>query len=811
MPVAQEVSVTLYLEAVISIGSPRRCCLALLFLLWITPLQGFTSQPQPQSAKKPAGSPAQQVPQESQTSPYQELQKRVQAQHDAIQAGNPVTVETTSRALVAFALRGMAQIRALEAAWPQGIELYRQSLALEDDNATRLALAGVCISADRYDEGLVEVNKVLAAEPKNAEAWHTKGKILMAKEDYKGAAEATARSLELRRDANAQLLLALAYLNLKEKPKAEAIFKQMTQDYGDRAIWHVIIGGAYRETGYQFEAVEEFRRAIAMDNTVPHVHYFLGLTLMEINNNGTTPEIMKEYQEEVRQFPDDFFGNYGLGGLESRDGDLEHSNQHLLAASKADPNNPDPYMYLGLNAMKQRDNATAEAYLRKAVLLTGDNVSRNDYNIRRGYIGLARILASEGKKDEAQVYFDKAKALSDSEHRANEAAFSSYLTSKEDTGPAVVMSKPPPKPKVPTTNPADVDFTADIRVEQLGNTRLTPAQLEEAEKRVRALRSILGTGYDDWGTSEAKQGQFAMALSHFQDAEKWDDSTPGVMRNIGLAALKLGNNDEAARAFRVAVEKNPSDTSARAALAISLFSSHQYAEAAKAFSEVGDGVYRDPRMAYAWAFSLARINDPQKATEVLNKLTSQSLPKEMWMTAGDVYTQVDDYKDALRCFEQAIELDPTMDRAHHFAGVALIRLGRPSEAIPQFEAELKLSPDDPDTQYNLAYALLETSQKDQAMAILQKLIAAHPDHAQAQYEFGKELLNSGDKNEAIVHLEAAARLDPNVDYIHYQLQAAYRKAGRTSDADRELQLYKEIKAQQREKGTPQPQPKQQNN
>ncbi len=60
---------------------------------------------------------------------------------------------------------------------------------------------------------------------------------------------------------NAQLLLALAYLNLKDKPKAEAVFRQMLQDYGDRAIWHVIIGGAYRETGYQFEAVEEFRKA----------------------------------------------------------------------------------------------------------------------------------------------------------------------------------------------------------------------------------------------------------------------------------------------------------------------------------------------------------------------------------------------------------------------------------------------------------------------------------------------------------------------------------------------------------------------
>ena len=314
----------MYLEAVIFTGSPLRCCLAFLFLLWVTPLLGFNSQPQ--AARKAAPSPKEAPAPVSQTSPYEELQRRVQAQRDAIQAGNPATVETTSRALVAFALRGMAQIRTLEAAWPQAIELYRQSLALEDDNATRLALAGVYISADRYDEGLVEVNKVLAAEPKNPEAWHTKGRILMAKEDYKGAAEATARSLELHRDANAQLLLALAYLNLKEKPKAEAVFRQMTQDYGDRAIWHVIIGGAYRETGYQFEAVDEFRKAIAMDNTVPHVHYFLGLTLMEINNNGTTPEIMHEYQEEVRQFPDDFFGNYGLGDSSRGTATLENSN-----------------------------------------------------------------------------------------------------------------------------------------------------------------------------------------------------------------------------------------------------------------------------------------------------------------------------------------------------------------------------------------------------------------------------------------------------------------------------------------------------
>jgi hypothetical protein len=44
--------------------------------------------------------------------------------------------------------------------------------------------------------------------------------------------------------------------------------------------------------------------------------------------------------------------------------------------------------------------------------------------------------------------------------------------------------------------------------------------------------------------------------------------------------------------------------------------------------------------------------------------------------------------------------------------------------------------------------------------------------------------------------------------MHYQLQAAYRKQGRTAEADRELNIYKQLKADSRErvaaatKGTP---------
>jgi Flp pilus assembly protein TadD len=68
-------------------------------------------------------------------------------------------------------------------------------------------------------------------------------------------------------------------------------------------------------------------------------------------------------------------------------------------------------------------------------------------------------------------------------------------------------------------------------------------------------------------------------------------------------------------------------------------------------------------------------------------------------------------------------------------------------------------------------------------------------------EMGKVLLDRGEIAEAVTHLEAAARLSPQTDYVHYQLQAAYRKEGRTGDADRELELYKNLKAKQRQRAS----------
>lgn len=346
-----------------------------------------------------------------------------------------------------------------------------------------------------------------------------------------------------------------------------------------------------------------------------------------------------------------------------------------------------------------------------------------------------------------------------------------------------------------------VDPTVLPSTPELTKAKLTASEIQQGRAQEKRLRRVLSTAYNDWGTAEAHQEQFLSAMVHFQEAESWDASTPGLMRNIGLAASKVGDHREAVRALKIAVEKDPKDRGARSMLGVSLFALGDFAGAAKAFGQVGDSIQADPEMAYAWAFSLSRTNDLKQAKVVLDRMSSEPLPADMLILVGKLYNDVGDYMHALSCFQGAARQDATIKQAHGGAGVALIHLSRPAEAVPELEAELKVNPGDPDTQYQLAYALLQLSKTDQAIPILRTLIAAHPDHARARYQLGKALLDARQMDEAIQNLQAAAELDPERAYIHYQLQMAYRQTGNAEAADRELKLYQELKARDRQRIT----------
>jgi tetratricopeptide (TPR) repeat protein len=401
------------------------------------------------------------------------------------------------------------------------------------------------------------------------------------------------------------------------------------------------------------------------------------------------------------------------------------------------------------------DNAEAIAIERQALELDNSNIGRLD---------LARLLATAGKLAEAEQLVD-----------------------------AVLVSNPN-------------DLVARRLQSSLNRLSVRPAppvsETPANRKREGHLRRILAVAYNDWGTTQAKNGDYHGARGLFSEGEHWDPTAPGLMRNLGMAAFQLGDYARSASAFTAALEGEGGQSSVErekieVLLGLSQFLQKQYDPAAKAFGSAPDATFSDAHATYAWAFSLAHLNNPQQASSVLARLVTMPISPSERALACQVYDQIEAYEESVSCFKRVLQEDSNIARAHFELGAALIHLGLPAKAIPELRTEVASGDTQPEVAYYLAYALNETQGKEEAEQILRTVVEKQPNYTEAQYLLGKILLEKGDTKESIRHLEQAALMAPDEPFIHYQLQLAYKRDGREADATREMQIYSELKAKAR--------------
>ncbi len=731
-----------------------------------------------------------------------ELARRVKEADAARAGGNADAIDQANRRLAALALRELGQLRLLERAYPQAIELYRNSLELDDQPDTRIDLAIADLNANQLDEAVTQVNQALAANPDNVRANTVLGRTLMRKRQYPQAAEALSRAVQREPDIESLYSLGICLLASKDpqdKERAAGVFQKMVDVAGDSGSLHVLFGRAYRDAGDLPAAIRELERAVQLDPKTPHAHYFLGLARLSMNEWKPTPEAKAELLKEQQNFPHDFLANYMLGFLASEERQYDESDKYLKIAAEARPTWPEPWLYMGLNAYAQGDMKRAEETLRKAVELTGKDEARSNYQIRRAYVDLGRILSTSGRKDEAETYLVKARDLQNKTMAQTQqnVAQTAAAAGVGDSA-AIVALNPEAETEAAPLLPANTDPFARLDASTFARSNLTAKQRTAAESQESRLRLILGASLSDLATAEAVRGAYSVALAHFQQAEHWNPATPGLAKNLGLCAFKENDYPEAIRGLSRALEEKPADAPVRAMLGMAYFASDQFADASKTFEPLGPRGMQDPTVGYAWAASLARTGDLKKSSAVLLQFENAKIPNDTLLLVGQLWTEIGDYHRAVDVLHRAAESDPALLKAHYFTGLAYLRWEHWTEAANEFQAELALSPGDLDARYNLGFVDLQQAKVDDALAIFRAVIDANPSYANAQYQVGKILLDRGQLDEAIGHLEIAAHLIPQVDYVHYQLQAAYRKRSRTADADRELELYKQLKAKARE-------------
>jgi tetratricopeptide (TPR) repeat protein len=700
-------------------------------------------------------------------------------------AGDLEHAESEYRQVLTLALQRLGDLAAAEKGdSPEASHLLEEAVEGQPDYVeARVDLATVYFQQGKLDQAKAQASEAIKTDPRNARALHLRGNIAFAQGHFAEAAEDLHTAMGLQGDFETAYSLALAYLSLHKLAEATLLFDEVLNDMGSTPQLHVLLGRAYRETGYLEHAIREFKKAIELDPRYPRVHYYLALAYLAQGEKERFPEARALFEQELAINPKEFYSTYFLGIIHLEEREFPAAEDYLQRALRLQPDNPDPLLYLGQTYFETNHIQWALEALKRCVDLTTDP-TRNNYQISKAYSMMGQMLIKTGKQEEGEAELKRAQELRALAFQSDKEGQEARENGQHDLLPALRATAE--KPSFLENRPP-----------------LDAAELKQTQAVRAGVTQILGNAYNNLGVIRARQEQYAQAADYFQKAGQWTPTLPGLDRNWGLACFHARQFAQATAPLARQVAQQPGDAKARDALALSYFMANKYAEVIKTFRTDLSDLPDDPGVLYALGVSLVYKDDSASASRIFSRMLQQN-PNvaEVHVLLGRANADQNQYSPALSEFSRALEIDPKAEGAHFGRGMILLHEGKIDDAVREFRAEVDSHPADTEAKYHLAYSLLMQQQKDEAFAVLTDVVHDKPEYAEAQYQLGKLLLERGDVKAAIGKLETAVRLDPAKDYGYYQLSLAYRRDGRMEDANRVLETYQKLKA--KERGTNQP-------
>lgn len=720
-------------------------------------------------------------------SPQDALRQHSEAAEAQRRAGNFVVAEREYRAVLAEGYGKLGKVYAAEKKYPQAITaLESATLYRPDSQEVLIDLAIAYFDAEQYEKALEPLGKALSVNPQSAGARHMLGKsYFMLGEFGKSAAELQAALNITPNDSDIAYTLGLACLKQHRLAPAQQIYERMLRQLGDRPQLRIVFGRAYRETGFLSEAIEEFKRAIALDNHFPRAHYYLGLTyLLKEGSSGLTAA-EQEFKVELDFHPEEFYANYYLGiiHLESRKWDLAAGL--LEKAVLAQPTNPDPYFHLSQALLATRKYTEAIAALRKSIALN-PSLGHNNYQVATAHYRLGQALLKTGQHEAAQQELQVAADLKSKSFKLDKEKNDLYLNAATQTEQ---------KGKFPEMVSAE-----GVIAESNSPDARTTTELKSGEAY---YSEVIATAHNEIGLLLADRGDFKAATEQFGLAARWNPQLQGLNFNWGLAAFKAEQYKEAISPLENELNARPTNAQAKQLLGLSYFMLENYAKTSELLADVIAAGSGNVGVYYTLALALIKEGKSEKADQVIQQMVAiGGNTPQLHILFGQAYDEQGLTGKALEELQLALKLDSKTPMVHYYSGLIYIKAGKFDEAAREFDSELALNPNDVTAKYHLAFVLLANQKIERGIKVMKEVIQLKPDYAEAHYELGKVLLQQGAVREAVEQLEIAARLKPVESYVHYQLGRAYLAAGRKAEGEGQLEISKQLKEKERSQTTP---------
>src|SRR5690349_4363502 len=527
------------------------------------------------------------------------LAQRYEAAQALLRSGKLAEAETELKAILAAEYRGLTKTYVALMKHEAALEAAEAGANYQPTNSDLLLeLAMSYLEAAQFDKALDPLLKAAQLQPNNVDVHKTLGKTYFALADYEKSASALEVAVKLApHDFNSTFTLAIAYLQQRQFTAARRIFDSMIVEFGEQPQIHIAIGRAFSEAGRLPEAIEEFKRAVALNSQFPGAHYNLGLAYLFNEGASAVANAEAEFKTELATNPNDYFSNYYLGITCIFQRKWELAIDFLKTASRIQPNNPDPYFQLGQAYQELQKHDEAIDVLRKAIDLN-PNLAHNKFQVTTAHYRLAQSLLQTGQTEAGRTELQVA-----SELKARAFETTQSLSSKQSTMGAS---------RVPDEN------------DQKTQASLDPKLRSELEASEAQLTKIISALHNSLGFVEAGRQNLAGAAVEFRFAKRWNPHQAGLDYNLGLAYFRAGAYREALAPLESEIKANPTNTQARWLLGLSYFNTSGYAKAVELLHDVLTSESTNVELWYALASSLIKeqkLDDAERAIERMMALT----------------------------------------------------------------------------------------------------------------------------------------------------------------------------------------------
>lgn len=334
--------------------------------------------------------------------------------------------------------------------------------------------------------------------------------------------------------------------------------------------------------------------------------------------------------------------------------------------------------------------------------------------------------------------------------------------------------------------------------------------------KVEQALAIIHTGLDknpsDWqlydlqGLAESSMGHADKAEASFQKVMQLAPKRALGYADLGVLYFQLKRTDEAARMFKLALDREGDNFTALLGLGTILLDSEQPEQAADVLKSARDLSPGNFRAGYEYALALRETKGPKEAREVLSKMAAPAQPEfatKFYALSGSIEEDLQNWSAAARDYSRAYHFDPgeieiyfswvrtaaksrdlgeiralppppagLSAQQHLSLGTVFASAGSFKQAIPEFRAALQAEPANEAAAYNLALSSQQAGNSQEAIRVIQTALQHKP--SAALYNLlGSMEEGSGDYVQAARDLRRAVDLNPQSEEYYFDLGIEY--------------------------------------